>query len=124
MGMMDFSAPTSASHPLDSSSGAPQEEDRDAKRRRLVQQQQQVADTAMLETAVATATSNDTCTRVTSNNDSVTMEIDNTLSSSLSSCYYPHPSSSNMFNGNALSDKELVYQVDFLSSCPPSDFVL
>ena len=121
---MQLSAPTTASHAL---STAPV--DRDTKRRKMVQHQVHVADNTMMDATNAVANG----AMVTDNNNNITcnnaMEIDSqpsTASSSNSSnlSNYAHPSSSNLFNGNALSDEELVYQVDFMSSCPPSDFVM
>jgi len=58
---------------------------------------------------------------------SSTMDVERTSTASSSipvTTKYAHPSSTNMFNGNSLTDEELVYQVDYLATCPPADFVM
>ncbi|CAB9496077.1 expressed unknown protein [Seminavis robusta] len=100
--MMEFSAPTAASHPLADAEAT----DRDTKRRKL-KEEPQVPDNAMMDTNASAMTTQ-------ASTADMSMEIDtqpSTASSSTSSNNYAHPSSSNQFNGNALSDEELVYQV-------------
>ena len=143
-GGMEFSAPTSASHPTEA------QDERNTKRRKVVEHGSSSSSSdsnmMMMEPPGAVSTSSSSSSS-SSGDESTGMAVEcqsNTGSSSNSaasssatsataassnhnkSCHhhYAHPASSNLFNGNALSDEELVYQVDYLSSCPPGDFVM
>ena len=121
---MQYSAPTSASHALED-----HQEERDTKRRKMAQQQQpqqpSVERDAMMEDEDATSAPSATSSCMTSDSeDTMDMDTGVTTATTNTSSIPPRPADFNKFNGNALSDEELVFQVDFLSSCPPSDFVM